>query len=49
MTDHHDIEKPDAITSKSFLSAMPEEVVTIAVASCLVGMWSAVLVLFYLR
>ena len=44
-----DIEKPDAITIKSLaLSAMPE-VLTIAVASSLVGIWSAALVLLFLR
>jgi hypothetical protein len=49
MTDHHDIEKPDAITIKSLaLSEMPE-VLTIAVTSSLVGIWSAALVLLFLR
>jgi len=49
MTDRQDIEKPDPITSKSLaLSEMPE-VLTIAVTSSLVGIWSAALVLLFLR
>jgi hypothetical protein len=44
-----DNEKPDATTIKSMaLSAMPE-VVTIALVSSLVGIWSAALVLLFLR